>query len=198
MLMVAPRATRAKTTAMAETPPEMKQVIMTPEAAERPLTRCSAVFCTHFGHYRKELYPDSFFCHGCDMAENDNVKDINLMRSSKFYSCTGGHTSFIQPTTKKTEYIPSKPLPMVLDMHDDEVVDGCEDNNDDDDEETDFLDKVAFLVSPQRCHTESTTVATGTRDDADDNDNDLIGFEPRRKLDMLQLDPEDDDASTAA
>ena len=58
--------------------------------------------CTNFGTNRKELYPDHFFCHGCDLYETytpDMKTKIN--RDSIVHKCTGGHESRIFPTTKK-------------------------------------------------------------------------------------------------
>ena len=136
-----PRATRSKTAALAETPPEDKVTVDTPPtAAEPPHTRNSVVFCTHFGVGRKEMYPDYFFCHECDMAELDNVKDVNISRATR-YLCKGGHTSFIHPSTKKkSKNNPSKAVPMILEI----ANSGMSDDN----EEVDFMDNITMLLSP--------------------------------------------------
>ena len=74
------------------------------------------------------------------MAELDNVKDINISRATR-YLCKGGHTSFIHPSTKKkSDYNPSKSVPMILEMADS----GMSDNN----EEVDIMDNVTMLLSP--------------------------------------------------
>lgn len=91
---------RAKKAVTAESPEDSKKILAPkiPVQAERPLTRRSAVFCTHFGVNRKEQYPDHFFCHGCDMAESVNAPDINVTRTLR-HKCAAGHRSFIHPTT---------------------------------------------------------------------------------------------------
>jgi len=57
--------------------------------------------CCDFGSNRISLWPGFFFCHPCTLYENEMATgNSRCNRSQHKYKCTAGHTSFITPTTK--------------------------------------------------------------------------------------------------
>jgi hypothetical protein len=88
-----------------------KKIPLHPEDLYKsPRTRNSGVTCLAFGENRKDLYPDYFFCHGCDMFE-DAIRNGNkrAKRTQSRYACTAGHEfdgDSHNPTTLRKQYRP--------------------------------------------------------------------------------------------
>jgi hypothetical protein len=66
------------------------------------------VTCLSFGPQRKEMYPEHFFCHGCDLYEDAVAYGIRnrANRNQRKYRCTGAHNDSSHPTTLRNEYRP--------------------------------------------------------------------------------------------
>ncbi len=65
--------------------------------------------CLHFEvekEVREYLYPDHYFCAHCDDYVEAMIHSMNkkaIKRDSRTFSCQGGHTNFITPTTLKQD-----------------------------------------------------------------------------------------------
>jgi len=71
----------------------------------RAVTRNSDANCLVFGAHRKELYPKHFFCHQCDLWEQEAaLLQKRASRSSRRYACRASHNSPLFPTQLKKVY----------------------------------------------------------------------------------------------
>ena len=64
--------------------------------------------CTDFGPQREHNYPGYLFCKGCKEWDDRPRENKRAKRSQNRYKCTAGHTSFLHPTTRSTDWMPSK------------------------------------------------------------------------------------------
>jgi len=76
----------------------------------RVALRSQPVSCLSFGSDRRNVFPDHFFCHNCDIWESLPVKGHQLKRTSRRYACTANHTSSITPTTLKKSWSRDRPV----------------------------------------------------------------------------------------
>jgi hypothetical protein len=113
---IEPRATRFQTTEAADRQKRMRisdpspptptkeQLVNLPRAS-----RHSKPTCLHYGidkRGRDMLYPDYFFCQHCEdyvQAMLLSSRKSSIKRNSTTFICQGSHTSFIHPTTKKSD-----------------------------------------------------------------------------------------------
>lgn len=72
-----------------------------PNPAPKRATRLTHPYpaCHMYGTDRKERYPGFLMCNACDI--HDSQLAMPCFRSSYKCKCTGGHTSFVRPTTRQ-------------------------------------------------------------------------------------------------
>lgn len=80
------------------TPPDRRET-------QIPRTRAKGeiVPCSHFGEFRKEVYPTYHFCENCTHYDIDSqcpTSKSRVKRNSKRYACRAKHKSFAHPTQK--------------------------------------------------------------------------------------------------
>jgi hypothetical protein len=88
------RASLEEQLASLASPVTMNERVETPEDSGPARRSQGGVTCCSFGRNRREKFPEYFFCHPCDLADNEPPDS-----KARHDPCEAGHDSFIHPTT---------------------------------------------------------------------------------------------------